>query len=116
LTQQFSGSIDVEMRKIASGADALRQYSRALVERSNTDSWWVTVLLAVVLCAVSFLAGLWWEKGRTTDGIRSIEAQLQRLQTPPAPTIPAPVKREKQKGSKGAVGKKNEAANKIADP
>ena len=116
LTEQFSGSINVEMRKIASGADSLRQYSRALVERSNTDSWWVTVLLAVVLCAVSFLAGLWWEKGRTTDGIRDIEAQLQRLQTPPAPTIPAPVKREKQKGSKGAVGKRNEAANKIADP
>ena len=116
LTQQFSGSIDVEMRKIASGADSLRQHSRALIDRSNTDSWWVTALLATVLCAVSFLAGLWWEKGRTTDGIRDIEAQLQRLQTPPAPVIPTPVKREKQKGSKGAVGKKNEAANKIADP
>jgi len=58
----------------------------------------------VVLCAVSFLAGLWWEKGQTADGIRSIEAQLQRIQT-------QPVKGEKQKGSKGAVGKKNEAVN-----
>src|ERR1022692_741470 len=111
LTEQFSGSINVEMRKIASGADSLREHSRALIDRSNTDSWWVTVLLAVVLCAVSFLAGIWWEKGRTADGIRGIEAQLQRLQTPPAPAIPAPVKREKQKGSKGTVGKKDEAAN-----
>src|SRR5450755_3773245 len=116
LTEQFSGSINVEMRKIASGADALRQHSRALIDRSNTDSWWVTILLAMMLCAVSFLAGIWWEKGRTGDVIRGIEAQLQRLQTPPALAIPAPVKREKQKSSKGAVGKKNEAANKIADP
>jgi uncharacterized phage infection (PIP) family protein YhgE len=116
LAQQFSGLIDVEMRKIASGADSLRQHSRALIDRSNNDSWWVTGLLATVLCAVSFLAGIWWEKGRTADGIRDIEAQLQRLRTPLVPTIPAPVKREKQKGSKGAVGKKNEAANRIADP
>jgi hypothetical protein len=93
----------------------LRQYSRALIDRSNNDSWWVTALLAMVLCAVSFLAGIWWEKGQTADGIRGIEAQLQRIRTPPAPAIPAPAKREKQKGLKGAVGKKNEAANKIGD-
>src|ERR1039457_5516699 len=30
LAEQFSGLIDVEMRKIASGADSLRQHSRAL--------------------------------------------------------------------------------------
>jgi hypothetical protein len=61
------------------------------------------------------ITGRWMGRGAEMLGLRGIEAQLQRIQTPPAPAIPEPVKREKQKGSKGAVGKKNEAANKIAD-
>ena len=84
-------TISAELGKLTAASRHLQEHNARLIARERSNSWLWQGLLALVLLLAGGLCGIVVETRQTTDVLSNIGAQLERIQTPPAPMVPPKV-------------------------
>ncbi|HMJ21161.1 MAG TPA: hypothetical protein VK513_04610 [Terriglobales bacterium] len=90
LTNQYAGIgtvISAELTRLTNASAQLRQHNADLIVQAAEERWLVKGLLAVALLVIGAVSGILYEKRTTTELLRDMGSELQRIQTP---TVPAP--------------------------
>ena len=94
VTQEYKGisaTISAELGKLTAASRQLQEHNARLIVRERSNAWLWQGLLAWGLFLAGGLCGTVWERWQTTDVLSKIGAQLERIQTPPAPMVPPKV-------------------------
>jgi len=69
----------------------MQEHNARLIVQERSNAWLWQGLLALVLFLVGGLCGILLEKRQTTDVLSNVGAQIERIQSPPAPMFPPKV-------------------------
>jgi hypothetical protein len=91
VTQEYKGisaTISAELGKLTAASRQMQEHNARLIVQERSNAWLWQGLLALVLFLVGGLCGILLEKRQTTDVLSNVVAQIERIQTPPAPMVP----------------------------
>jgi uncharacterized protein (UPF0333 family) len=54
------------------------------VAQEQTNNWWMQGFLMLAILLAGIIAGIYVEKGQTTDALLNLGTQVERIQTPVA--------------------------------
>jgi hypothetical protein len=95
--KSVTATISSELARLTLASDELRKHNSQLMAQERSNSWWLLGVMMLSLFLAGIVAGVYVEKGQTTDALRDVGAQMERIQTPAAVSVPivAPKKSRK---------------------
>ena len=86
--ENTSATISRELARLTLASDELRRHNTQLMAQEHSNSWWLQAVLMLALLLVGIAAGISIEKRQTTDVLRDVRSQVERIQTPAAVSVP----------------------------
>jgi len=86
--ENTSATISRELARLTLGSDELRRHNTQLMAQERSNSWWLLGVMMLALFLVGIFSGITIEKRQTTDVLRNVGAQMERIQTPAAVSVP----------------------------
>jgi uncharacterized membrane protein len=64
--------------------------------QEQTNSWWLLGVIMLAILLAGIVAGVYVEKGQTTDALVNLGTQVERIQTPAAVSVPVAAKKTRK--------------------
>jgi hypothetical protein len=94
--KNVSATISSELGRLTLASDELRRRNTQLLAQEQTNSWWMQCFLMMAILLAGIIAGVYVEKGQTTEALVNLGTQVERIQTPVAAVpVVAPKKNRK---------------------
>jgi hypothetical protein len=96
--KSVSATISSELARLTLASDELRRRNTQLVAQEQTNNWWMQCFLMLAILLAGIVAGVYLEKGQTTDALVNLGTQVERIQTPVAAVpVVAPTAKKSRK-------------------
>jgi hypothetical protein len=97
--KNVSATISSELGRLTLASDELRRRNTQLVAQEQTNNWWMQCFLMLAILLAGIIAGVYVEKGQTTEALVNLGTQVERIQTPAAVSVPvvAPAAKKSRK-------------------
>jgi hypothetical protein len=82
--ENTSATISRELVRLTSASDELRRHNAQLMAQERSNNWWMQGFMMLSILLVGIVAGVTIEKSGTTETLRNVGAQMERIQTPVA--------------------------------
>jgi hypothetical protein len=79
-----SATITRELARLKLASEELRKHNTQLMANERSNNYWVYGFMMLAILLVGLFGGIFMEKSQTTDALRNLGAQVERIQTPPA--------------------------------
>jgi beta-glucosidase-like glycosyl hydrolase len=98
--ENTSATISRELARLTSASDELRRHNAQLMAQERSNNWWMQGFMMLSILLAGLVAGVTMEKSGTTEALRDVGAQMERIQAPAAVPVAAstPKKSRKQSG------------------
>jgi hypothetical protein len=96
--QNVSATISSELARLTLASNELRKHNTQLMAQEQTNNWWMQCFLMLAILLAGIVAGVYLEKGQTTEALVNLGTQVERIQTPVAAVpVVAPTAKKSRK-------------------
>ncbi len=94
--QTVAATITDEVHQLTAASTHLREHNAQLIARDKSTQWRWYLMMSSILLLLGILCGIVIEKVQTSDALRNVSNQIERLQTPVTTVVQTPRRNHRQ--------------------